>query len=71
MENIEIIIRGKDEKEIASLEIVVKQDYSLKEYISTIKSTLKKTKRSLLEVAIKNEMKQLEQKKIGESDNEK
>jgi hypothetical protein len=62
---IEIIIQVEDKKRVAVINISADDNFGLKEYTFAIKETLKKTKRSLFELAIENELKKLD-KEEGE-----
>jgi hypothetical protein len=62
---IEIIITTNDGKRIAKIGISTDKDFGLKEYAFSIRETLKKTKKTLLDLAIKNELNSLGDEEEG------
>lgn len=67
--NIEIIIRAKDDKKLAVINIATGTDFKLPQYVRSAREILRKVKRSLLEIAIENELNELdgiEQKDVEE-----
>lgn len=60
--SIEIVIKAKDDKELAVINITTGADFKLTQYVRSARETLRKVKRSLLKIAIENELNDLDDK---------
>lgn len=56
MKSSDIIIKDKNGVELGSIQIVVEDEYLIKNYVGTIRQIIKQTKRSLMGLAIENQI---------------